>query len=468
MSLDRRHFLTGLASVALSAPGRGHAVSACGTHLAVDDTAPGHPIPSDFIGLSYETSILATADYFTPANRSVLGLIGRLGRSGVIRLGGNSTERTVWRTQTGPVAPKSFVITPASIDRLAAAVRELGWQVIYGLNLARGTPDEAAAEAVYVANALGSQLIAFQVGNEPDGFGLWTAVRPGSYDFDAFLTEWRQFHAAIRSRLPHASFAGPDVAAETDWVSAFAQAKPEGLVMLTRHYYSDGPAPNPSVTLTKLLRSAPQIVPILAKLEEWGRLYRLPYRIAETNSVFQEGRPGVSDTFGAALWGAELMFQIAAAGGAGINFHSGDDKAYTPIGLSETGEHHARPLYYGMLLFAQTCRGRLVPTRLEPGLSTFSAFAAREGGRLRVALINKDPANAACVRIDPGERFRRASVLRLIGPAVDAKTGVTFGGAEVDAFGRWASTGRERAKFEGRDVLVEVPSASAAAVSLGE
>lgn len=52
--------------------------------------------------------------------------------------------------------PASFVITPANIDGLAAALRVLGWKLIYGLNLARGAPAEAADEAAYVANAVGA------------------------------------------------------------------------------------------------------------------------------------------------------------------------------------------------------------------------------------------------------------------------------------------------------------------------
>jgi hypothetical protein len=77
---------------------------------------------------------------------------------------------------------------------------------------------------------------------------------------------------------------------------------------------------------------------------------RLPFRIAETNSVFNEGQPGLSDTIGSALWGIEFMLQVAEAGGQGVNFHTGDAKAYTPIGPGPNG-HVARPLYYAMLMF---------------------------------------------------------------------------------------------------------------------
>jgi hypothetical protein len=89
--------------------------------------------------------------------------------------------------------------------------------------------------------------------------------------------------------VPGALFAGPDVAGATDWVSSFAQAMPEGLVLLTHHYYADRPAGAPHVSLTKLLRSNQQIRPLLERLAQFSRMYRLPYRITETDSVYDEG-----------------------------------------------------------------------------------------------------------------------------------------------------------------------------------
>jgi len=427
----------------------------------------------DFIGLSYESAILASGDYFTPENPSALGLIRSLGENGVIRIGGNTSERTVWGADRRPVGPASFVITPANIDRLAAALRMLGWKLIYGLNLARGSPAEAADEAAYVANAVGANLLAFQIGNEPDGFGRWTAVRPASYDVYAYLAEWRTFHASIRARVPGALFAGPDVSGATDWVVAFAQAMPEGLVLLTHHYYADGPAGAPHVSLTQLLQSNQQTRPLLERLAQYSRIYRLPYRIVETNSVYDEGQPGVSDTLGAALWGLELMFQVARAGAAGINFHGGvhnrrasDDKAYTPIARSGD-RYRAMPLYYSMLMFVQGARGTLVPARLASDTGGLKAFAVRAPeGTLRVCLINQNITRDERLAIDPGRKFTAASMLRLTGPAIDATAGVTLGGASVDEFERWAPPMNEEVRLTGREILVDVPAASAALVSL--
>jgi hypothetical protein len=336
-----------------------------------------------------------------------------------------------------------------------------------GLNLATGSAEDAAAEAAYVARATGPLLLAFQIGNEPDGFGLWSGVR-STYDLSAFLDEWPRFHAAIRAAVPGARFAGPDVAAETEWIAPFAEVAAPDLVMLTRHYYADGPASNPAVTLAKLMRSG-EIAPVLAEMAAIGTTHRLPWRIAETNSVYAGGRPGVSNTLGAALWGTELMFQIAAADGAGVNFHAGEDKIYTPISHGRGGGLTARPLYYGMLMFAQA-PGDLVPARLDSGGAALAAYLAAYAvraadGALRIVVINKDTRSAS-VQIDPGRRFAKGEVSRLTAPALDATVGVRFGGAAVDDYGGWVRVASEGAQLHDGVVMLDMPAASAALVTL--
>src|SRR5215467_4566992 len=96
--LDRRRFLrqvTG-AATGLLAGGASRAQADPSARVVVAYEDAGRPIASDFVGLSYESAILADADYFKPDNASVLGLIRSLGHTGVIRIGGNTSERTVW------------------------------------------------------------------------------------------------------------------------------------------------------------------------------------------------------------------------------------------------------------------------------------------------------------------------------------------------------------------------------------
>jgi hypothetical protein len=464
--MDRRRFLLSLAGGGAALVGRASAQNRPAmARIAVDYEAAGRTIARDFIGLSYESAVVAANDFFTADNRTLLRLLRTLGPQGVLRIGGNTSERTLWRTQDTGAPSDNFVVTPFAIDRLAGFLRALGWRLIYGLNLAAGTPEAAAAEAAYVARAAGPLLLAFQIGNEPDGFGRWSGLRPKTYDVTAFLNEWQRFQVAIRAAVPDACFAGPDVAAETGWIAPFADAAPAGLVMLTRHYYADGPASNPAVTLGKLMRSAGQIVPVLAEMAAIGTAHRLPWRIAETNSVYAGGRPGVSDTLGAALWGTELMFQIAAAGGAGVNFHAGEDKIYTPISHGRDGGLTARALYYGMLMFAQA-PGDLVPARLDSDSVLLAAYAVRAAnGALRLVVINKD-VRAATARIEPGRRFANGEASRLAAPALDATAGVRFGGAVMDEYGGWAPVAREGVQFDGGAIVLDMPGASAALITL--
>jgi hypothetical protein len=467
--MTRRSLLCTLAGMAatLYAARRVGAGPFMNASVAVGYDQPGRAISEHFIGLSYESAILASPDYLSPDNLSVMGLLRGLGPGAVLRLGGNSSERTVWRDTGDRSEVGSFVITPAAIDAVAVLLNALDWRLIYGLNLARGTPEAAAEEAAYVARAAGPRLLAFQIGNEPDGFGRWSGVRPQGYDFDAFLAEWRKFAVATRAQLPTVRFAGPDIIAEPSWIRPFIQGAGDDLILVTRHYYADGPAGAPHISLARLLSSAPQAKTMLEEMRSISESSRLPFRIAETNSIFNEGQPRVSDTFGSALWGVEFMFQVAEAGGEGVNFHTGDAKAYTPIGPGSDGLHVARPLYYGMLMFKEAVRGAsMLPARLVAPDLNMAAYATRAADdTLKVCLINKDLERGARVGIEPGRDFPSASLLRLTAPSVEARTEVTFGGSVVDGFGHWSPQPLKFFPWQ-RDSFVEVPAASAVIVQL--
>lgn len=472
----RRSFLTGITSATLGLFARGlaRAQEPSDLRISIDATAAQGPqIPEDFIGLSYESAILTDADFVSPDNRSLIGLIRRLGPAGVLRIGGNTSEDTVWSAGDQSTLPGRIILTPARIDHLAALVRAFGWKLIYGLNLARGTPQAAAAEAAYVARTLGPDLLAFQIGNEPDGFGRWRTVRPKSYDAAAYLAEWRAFHQAIYARVPAARFAGPDVAMETGWVGALAATHPAGLVLLTRHYYADGPAGASHLSVPKLLQSDQQMAPVLYALARAGRTYGLPFRIVEANSIYNEGQPGMSDTLGAALWGLELMFQLAAAGAAGVNFHAGShnlrpevDKAYTPIARAGGGRYRPAPLYYAMLMFTQFAPGGTVLALRKTAAGKVAALAVRaRDGSLRIGLINKNLGRTVRVSMDVGPDAAGASILRLAGPTPQATSDVTLGGAQVDTSGQW-NPRTERVRVADRAIALELPAASAALLIL--
>lgn len=51
--------------------------------------------------------------------------------------------------------------------------------------------------------------------------------------------------------------------------------------------------------------------------------YGKPLRVAEMNTISNSGRAGVSDVMAAALWTVDASFEVAQAGGIGVNLHQG-------------------------------------------------------------------------------------------------------------------------------------------------
>jgi hypothetical protein len=401
MDTSRRAVLAGLAATAVAGMPR----------------APA--IPSRFIGLSYETGELAKGALFSSQNHVLVALFRRLGSAGLLRLGGNSSDRDR--------APPSA----AAIARLAGFLRATGWSLLYGLDLGNGTPRQAADEAHAVAEAAGPALMAFQIGNEPDLFA--PALRPRGWDVGDYLGEWRRFATAVLRRVPGARFAGPDIAGNGAWMMPFAALRDPRPVLLTRHFYTEGPASSPSVTIARMLASAGALAAAMRPAEQAARAAGLPLRMAEINSVYEGGRPGVSDTLAASAWGADLMFRLAAAGWSGVNFHTRPARPYTPLGEATAGRPIARPLFYGMLLFARSRAHRVaaLPVRDAPAVSGY-AIEGRDIRR-RLAFVNMSPRDTVRVALPDIAATR---LLRLAASS-PAATSVTFGGAEVANNGAW-------------------------------
>jgi hypothetical protein len=82
-------------------------------------------------------------------------------------------------------------------------------------------------------------------------------------------------------------------------------------------------------------------------------------------------------------------------------------------------------------------------------------------------LINKSAAaSVLTVRIDGHFSGRKASVIRLRGPAIDAKTGVTLGDAEVSPPGAWSPAKPETLSVGNRQLGIKLAAASAAIVQI--
>lgn len=449
--------------------------------LTLRPDRPGNKIGPDFSGLSYESAQLGNPHFFSGDNTELVGFVRRLGASGVLRIGGNTSEYCYWTpddkkasevTIVGPdrglKAPPPVNITPLAIRNLRDFVDATGWKLIYGLNMGTGTAEDAAAEAAYVMDTVGSKLSAFQLCNEPDLF-FRNGIRKADYDAAQFGVEWEHFYDVIKAKVANAPFAGPDTAYNNSWLVPFAKQFKKEAVFLSQHYYAEGPPSDPKMTIERLLKPNPSLQAEFDGMKKTVEETGLPFRLAETNSCYSGGKPGVSDTFASALWGADLMYQLADQGGIGINFHGGGYGWYTPIAGTREDGFLARPIYYGMLMFEQAGPGQLIEAQLD-GLDQaplVTAYALRsDKGEIKVAVFNKNVDHRIRLSVNAGQPVQQAKLLRLHAPRVDDTTDVTFGGAPVGADGAWASAWEETVPAQSGSITVDLPAASAALVAV--
>ena len=436
--------------------------------VKVDEDHLLGPISADFMGLGYEVSSVAIPGLLSGSNHVYVQLIRTLSRDGVIRVGGATSDYAHYSTEGKLVSsPKSTVINKQCLKDLGSFLDATGWRLIWGLNLGQGSQSEAVEEARAVSAAVGMKLLAFEIGNEVDIFG--GRHRQKGYSFDDYLGEYRSYKSAIRDALPDAPFAGPDAAIRNEWVSQFAAAEGRDLRLLTEHYYRAGQ--NASSSLEMLFRPDPKLVPMLQTLQSTSSSSKLPFRICETNSFSGGGKPGVSDTFGAALWVLDYMWTLASFDASGVNMetgvnHLGFISSYSPIGESQGGTVSATPEYYGMLAFSRASGGQRALVRTVAGELNLSAYAAVEGHKIQVTVINKERTTSCKVSLTCNARIAKASAMRLSGPRLESKVGVTFGGSQVSADGRWRPHEEERLTISSQRAELIVPSGSAAVVTL--
>lgn len=431
--------------------------------LVVRQERPGIQIPSDFIGISLDPSLRRGPAFLNTDRDSLLALLRQLGPHGILRLGGNTCDRVQWSEQDPP--PNQRFRTPEAVEQVAEFIRALGWKLMYGLNLGTGTVEAAASEASYVAQRVGADLLAFQIGNEPDLYSR-NGIRPADWGTHHYLKEWDKFAGALEQAVPDIPLAGPDAAYQTNWPATLARGKDRQLKLLTHHYYPLGPPEDPKVTIKQLFKSHSKLDILLEKLKALSEKTQRPYRLTETNSCYSNGKPGVSDTFASALWGLDLMYRAASKGCSGVNFHTGTQAPYTPIAYDEGIGWQPRPLFHAMRLFGRGGRGHLLPTEWSQPLPGLESWATKEvDGPLRVVLINANPAVRVQVTLDTGEAVNEARVVGISAPSLDTTQVTMLEGGEP---GAGDPSARHQAKVEilNSKAIVELTAAAAILVEL--
>jgi hypothetical protein len=159
-----------------------------------------------------------------------------------------------------------------------------------------------------------------------------------------------------------------------------------------------GGATQPGVTLQgTLMNHSSTVSSISAQVNESDHLAYtgIPFILGETNSLYNEGAPGLSNSFGAALWGVDFNLWCASVGIRRVHMHQGTDYRYAswqPIQTNKT-TLGTKPPYYGNIAVAAML-GNLTAGDVQianiPLKSPFeAAYAAYVNDKLtRIAVIN--------------------------------------------------------------------------------
>ena len=214
--LTRRRLLQAAAllplATACGARAWGTDASTAQASFALDMSRPERRVDPSLASLSYETLELSDPTFFAADNHGLVRLFREMNPHGVLRIGGNTSDDTVWGGYKGRMPTyvprrhgkllQPHVLQPEGLQALAGFVRATGWKLVFGVNLRIGSPEMAVDLAQTVQRLVGDQLLAIQIGNEANNYERDYA------EFDAAWTPYaRALHAA---GLP---IAGPDTGA---------------------------------------------------------------------------------------------------------------------------------------------------------------------------------------------------------------------------------------------------------------
>lgn len=512
--MKRRDFLFCATAAAASCGRRAGALggSEVAAELTLHEDAAAAAIPHNFIGLSYELAQLTDPTFFSPDNRDLVAYFRLLSTSGVLRLGGNTSEFCWFKSGTSTQAPKLhvppgnldanwmphqlFQINPEAIDALTGFLQATKWRLIYGLNFGNSTPQRAADEAAHVAQKIGDQLEFFQVGNEPD---LYTnsnnGTRPPHWDFSDYVNKWAEFATAVAAKVPAARFGAPDVAASSDWITRFSVQVPAPLasrvVALTGHYYAEGPPDDPRVTIQRLLAGNPKISTQTQEIVAAARSSRRVYRMTEGNSCYRGGKPGVSDSFAAALWAGDYLLELASLGCAGVNLHGGRSAFltaglgghtpgmkvaakpqavhsgfYSPIQSEPGMDIKAMPVFYGMMLANQFAGAKMLRATCDLKDLNVTVYAARREPETLINIFNKDETSSLQLVVRGLMNASSAVIWRMRAPRLDATEDIQLAGAQIKPHAQWTPRTIENIELKNGKAYLDVPPASAALLIL--
>ncbi|KXT08567.1 hypothetical protein AC579_8314 [Pseudocercospora musae] len=313
-----------------------------------------------------------------------------------------------------------------------------------------------------------NKLLSWELGNEPDLYP--GKIRPVNWTESQYVAEWLEYTREIRTAMEKAC---PELATDSRYkyiAPSFAgtgsnkldplRAWNAGLdtdndiSLISSHNYISG-ANVPGVTLQGTLMNHTSTVASVAKHINSRNLIhklhpQLPYILGETNSLYNQGRPGLSNTFGAALWGIDFNLYCASNNISRVHMHMGTNYRYQswqPIDTDLVSKGTKAP-YYGNLAVAaflgKSEETRIINLPLMNSDHREAAYAAYIHGSLdRIMIINlmaynysddhgPRPSEEYKFQLSEELKGKEMRVQRLMANGSDAISGITFDGYSYD------------------------------------
>ncbi|GAW11642.1 hypothetical protein ANO14919_009900 [Xylariales sp. No.14919] len=439
-------------------------------------------------------------------SNNLLNNLGYLiGTKPYIRVGGNTQDYAIYNPNLtialngtvnatrSPDYPTTIEIGPSYFESYST------WPNVkftHGFNMG-GNHDSRQWDTLLETAAIACKTLGkdklnwWEYGNEPDLFATSAQgpVRPSNYNESDYVSEWLAATRAIKGVLAETcpdmlsnetyGYLAPSFAGVSNHLKA-ARTWADGLDtdgtvrFFSSHNYISG-ATSPGVTLQGTLMNHTRTrSSVDAHVSEFAAIAAaapgLVQILGETNSLYNQGKPGLSNSFGAALWGIDFNLYCASVGIGRVHMHMGTNYRYAswqPITTDLAIVGTKAPYYGNVAVAAFLGNLRIEPVRvahLELGHSggngtetdvgvKDSAYAAYVDNALtRIMVINmraynytldgagdldtRNPASRKTRTYNFGvegfEDGREAVVRRLYANGSDAITGITWDGVSYN------------------------------------
>ncbi|KAJ5533180.1 hypothetical protein N7494_009732 [Penicillium frequentans] len=384
-----------------------------------------------------------------------------------IRVGGTSADRAIYNApQVESVILSSEYSNGIPLEVYVGPTFFEGFESFPGVpwtfqvNLANNKSDaleNALLEARVALSHIKENLVAFEVGNEPDLYP--GAVRPLNYSTADYVREWTGFADAISDEVLRGNPYGLDhwrifqALTFVDKGDGFSTAKAfqDGIdksghvKTVSLHQYAAGNQAwvrlqNSFMNHTAITGNLSQYIPDMEATHDVDP--RITFLLGETNSDYVNlDMAQVEGVFGSSLWLLDYLLYGMSLNISRFNLIQGTTFGYTAwVPVEYNGQTPGvRPPLYGQLVAADVIgRHENVQVKsLDLGLWDLSAYAVYESGVLsRYVIINLNEWNTTTsytrftrkVSLSVPRGVHSGEIMRLSGPGASSDTGITWGG----------------------------------------